>query len=157
MKNASYLKKSTHTVMHAGIEITLAWSPMATGFSFGEQKIWKITLFSPKWWARNLILICTWESVLSAFGWSCLWFCCDGWGKRYVNRIWSSFGMKHWRDVRDSEIRNKIQCLFITAHAHLGPAQSAHFTIGDQCVASIMKKRDWKTCWFFLVPVFTRV
>ena len=51
-----------------GIEITLARSSMATGFCFGKQKIWKITLFSPEWRARNLILICTLKSTLSAFG-----------------------------------------------------------------------------------------
>ena len=38
VKNASYLKKSTRTVTHAGIEIMLARSPMATGFSFGRAE-----------------------------------------------------------------------------------------------------------------------
>ena len=49
--------------------------------------------------------------------------------------------MKSWRGVCDG----KDLCLLIlliAACTHLGLLQLAHFTIGNQCVASIMEKRD---------------
>ena len=93
-----------------GIEIMLTRSPMATGFCFGRAE----NLENYSFFAR--ILICTLKSVLSAFGWNCLWFCCDVWGKRYVNRR-ISFGMKRWRGVHDGEIKTKSSvCLLLHVH-----------------------------------------
>ena len=44
--------------------------------------------------------------------------------------------------------KQKIQYLFITACARLGLSQSAHFTVGYRCVASIMEKRDTNLLFF---------
>ena len=72
-------------------------------FASDEQKIWKITFFSPEWRARNLILICTLKKV------SCLllvevvsWFCCDVWTWSEENDIYY-VGMKRWRGARDGD------------------------------------------------------
>ena len=51
----------------AGIEITLARSPMATGFCFGRAENLDNYFFSPEWRARNLILICTLKKCLACF------------------------------------------------------------------------------------------
>ena len=54
--------------MHSGIEITLRpdrqWR---LDFASDQQKIWKITCFSPEWRAKNLILICTLKKCLVCF------------------------------------------------------------------------------------------
>ena len=54
-------------VLIAGIEITLARSPLATGLCFGGHKIWNITFLSREWRARNLILSCTLRKCLVCF------------------------------------------------------------------------------------------
>ena len=88
-------KSSLQLLCRAGIEITLARSPMATGFCFGRAENLEnlILVFCPNG-ERGIDPNLYFKKV------SCLllvevvfWFCCDIWGKWYVNRR-SSFGMK---------------------------------------------------------------
>ena len=102
---------------HAGIVITLARSPMVTRFCFGwvensENYFFFARImskeFDPNLYFKKVSCLLLVEVVF--------WFCCDVWGKWYLNRR-SSFGIKRWHGMRDSKIKIKSSvCLLLHTH-----------------------------------------
>ena len=156
VKNASYLKKSTHTVTHAGIEITLTRSPMATGFSFGRaENLENYSFFAqmvseefdPNLYLRKC-LVCFWLKLSLIL----LWWLRKTICKQNLKLVWhEALARRAWQ--RDNK-QNPVFVYYCTRT--LGAvAVSTLYNWWSVCCFN-NEKRDWKTCWIFLVPVFTR-